>query len=68
MNNKPIAARNDGSLQIEVTDTENEDTRMFWSRQYYILRLEVETFSLTTNVRQNDSFARRERRRKVLAK
>src|SRR5271167_2156908 len=40
MNNSPIAARNDGSLQIQVYDPE-PGGRMFWSRQYYVVPLEV---------------------------
>jgi hypothetical protein len=40
MKNKPIAARSDGCLQIEVHDPATEG-RIFWSRQYYVLPLEV---------------------------
>jgi hypothetical protein len=40
MKKSPIAARNDGSLQIQVHDTESGG-RMFWSRQYYVVPLEV---------------------------
>jgi len=36
-----IAARTDGSLQIEVTDPNDSDTQLFWMRQYYVIPLEV---------------------------
>ena len=40
MNDKRVAARTDGSLLIEVHDPETEGS-MIWSRQYYVLPLEV---------------------------
>ena len=41
MKDKTVAARTDGSLQIEVHDPESGE-RMFWPRHYYVLPLEVE--------------------------
>jgi hypothetical protein len=39
MKDKHVAAKTDGSLQIEVPDTKGN--RILWSRQYYVLPLEV---------------------------
>ena len=40
MKKDPIGATNDGCPQIQVPDTVNGG-RMFWSRQYYIVPLEI---------------------------
>jgi len=40
MNNNPICAINDGCLQIQVPDPDNGG-RLYWSRQYYVVPLEV---------------------------
>ena len=40
MNKDPIGPINDGCLQIQVPDPVNGG-RMFWSRQYYVVPLEV---------------------------
>ena len=40
MKKDPIGAINDGCLQIQVPDTVNGG-RMLWSRQYYVVPLEV---------------------------
>ena len=45
MNNSPIGAVNDGCLQIQVPDPRNRDG-IFWSRQYYVVPLEVLSLSL----------------------
>ena len=46
MNKKTVEAINDGCLQIEVDDPKAELGRMFWTRSYYVLPLEVSgTFS-----------------------
>ena len=42
MNDKRVAARTDGSLLIQVHDPETNG-QMIWSRQYYVLPLEVLT-------------------------
>ena len=44
MNKNPIGAINDGCLQIQVPDPVNGG-RMFWSRQYYVVPLEVLSLS-----------------------
>ena len=41
MNNSTSAARTDGCLQIEVEDPNSLGSRSFWSRQYYVVPLEV---------------------------
>src|SRR5271155_1694364 len=46
MNNNPICAINDGSLQIQVPDPVNGG-RMSWSRKYYVVPLEVLPLSPT---------------------
>jgi hypothetical protein len=38
----PIAARTDGSLQIQIHDS-TKNTQIFWIRHYYVLPLEVST-------------------------
>jgi len=40
MNNNPIRAINDGCLQIQIPDPVNGG-RIYWSRQYYVVPLEV---------------------------
>jgi hypothetical protein len=45
MKKTPIAARTDGSIQIEVHDPEGMGGRIFWSRQYYVIPLEVLSFT-----------------------
>jgi hypothetical protein len=42
----PIGAINDGCLQIQVPDSATGG-RMFWSRQYYVIPLEVSYASLS---------------------
>ena len=78
MNKSPVAARTDGSLQIEVHDPEGVGGRMFWSRQYYVVPLEVLSLSHThihtlsfapnsitiTYCRRNDTTVKQEKTRK----
>jgi hypothetical protein len=56
MNSQSIAARNDGSLQIEVADT-TFGGRILWNRQYYVVPLEVRPHSHRMNA--NNSQAKR---------
>jgi len=69
MKDTTVAARNDGSLQIEIADPDSDTGSMFWSRQYYVLPLEVSdsttisALSLADN-RRNDSIVSLERKRK----
>jgi len=41
MKEKGIVARNDGCLQIAVPDAQNKGNKIIWTRQYYIVPLEV---------------------------
>ena len=55
---QPIAARTDGSLQIYVFDPVTR-AQMPWSRQYYVLALEVTICRCgAANSRQSDTFRR----------
>jgi hypothetical protein len=73
MNKTPVAARTDGSLQIEVHDPEGIGGRMFWSRQYYVVPLEVlpaffPYSIMVTDYRRNATTAKQEKTRKLREK